>query len=209
MELVQNRSFILTTGDSKQNRVYRLKNGVPQGSVLIPLLFNIYTYNLPSTISRKFAYADDLVLLHSSGNWKDSERTLSQDMITLLAYLQTWRLKLSDTKTVMSAFHLIKREAKRKLKIYYNNRLLPFCLTPTYLQEKLDRLVTFCHHLVALRKKLSSPVTLLRRLAGSGWSDDAKTLRIAALSLVYSTAEYCAPVWCRSAHTRFIVLSLE
>ena len=26
----------------------------------------------------------------------------------------------------------------------------------------------------------------------------------AALSLVYSTAEYCAPVWCRSAHTRLI-----
>ena len=32
----------------------------------------------------------------------------------------------------------------------------------------------------------------------------AKTLRIATLSLVYSTAEYCAPVWCRSAHTRLI-----
>ena len=32
----------------------------------------------------------------------------------------------------------------------------------------------------------------------------AKTLRIAALSLVYSTAEYCAPVWYRSAHTRLI-----
>ena len=30
------------------------------------------------------------------------------------------------------------------------------------------------------------------------------TLRIAALSLVYSTAEYCAPVWCRSAHIHFI-----
>ena len=39
---------------------------------------------------------------------------------------------------------------------------------------------------------------------GSGWEAGAKTLRIAALSLVYSTAEYCAPVWCRSAHTRLI-----
>ena len=32
----------------------------------------------------------------------------------------------------------------------------------------------------------------------------AKTLRIATLSVVYSTAEYCAPVWCCSAHTRLI-----
>ena len=89
MELVQNRSFTLTTGDSKQSRLRRLKNDVPQGSVLAPLLFNIYTYDLPSMISRKFAYADDLALLHSSGNWKDLEGTLSQDMSTLSAYLQT------------------------------------------------------------------------------------------------------------------------
>ena len=57
---------------------------------------------------------------------------------------------------------------------------------------------------MALRKKLFSRVTLLRRLVGSGWGAGAKTLRIAALSLVYSAPEYCAPVRCRSAHTRLI-----
>ena len=36
------------------------------------------------------------------------------------------------------------------------------------------------------------------------WCGGAKTLRIATLSLVYSTAEYCALVWCRSAYTRLI-----
>ena len=39
---------------------------------------------------------------------------------------------------------------------------------------------------------------------GSGWDAGAKTLRMVTLSLVHSTAEYCAPVWCRSAHTRLI-----
>ena len=90
-------------------------------------------------ISRKFTYADDLALLYFSGNWKDLEGTLSQDMSTLSAYLA-----------------------------------------------------------------LSSRVILLRRLVGSRWSAGAKTLRIVTLSLVYSTAEYWAPVWCRSAHTRLI-----
>ena len=37
-----------------------------------------------------------------------------------------------------------------------------------------------------------------------GWGVGAKTLRIATLSLVYLADEYCAPVWCRSAHTRLI-----
>ena len=106
MELVQNRSFTLTTGDSKPSRLRRLRNGVPQGSVLTPLLFNIYIYDLPSITSKKFAYADDLAILHSSGEWKELERTLSQDMTTLSAYLQTWRLKLSHAKTVTSGFYL-------------------------------------------------------------------------------------------------------
>ena len=44
---------------------------------------------------------------------------------------------------------------------------------------------------------------------GSGWGAGAKTLRIATLTYytIYTThseAEYCAPVWCRSAHTRLI-----
>ena len=203
MELLRNQSFTLDTGDSKQSRLHRLRNGVRQESVLAPLLFIIYTYNLPSMISRKFAYADDLALLHSSENWKDLEGTLNQDMSTLSAYLQTWRLKLIHTKTVTTAFHLNNRKAKCELKVFNNGRLLPFCPTSTYLGVKLDRLLTFRHHLVHCAKSILG-VTLLRKLVGSGWGAGAKTLRIATLSLVYSTAEYCAPVWCRSAHNRFI-----
>ena len=185
MELVQNQSFTLTSGDSKQSSLRRLKNSVPLESVSPPLLFNIYTYDLPSMISRKFTYVDNLALLHSSGNWKHLEGTLSQDMSTLSAYLQTWKLKLILTKTVTAAIHLNNQKAKRKLKVYNNDRLLPFCPTPTYLGVKLDGSLTFRHHLVALRKKLSSRVTLLRQFVGSGWGAGAKTLRIAALSLVY------------------------
>ena len=81
-------------------------------------------------ISRKFAYADDLALLHSSGNWKDLEGTLSQDMSTLSVYLQTWRLKLSHTKMVTAAFYLNNREAKRELKVYSNGRLFTILSNP-------------------------------------------------------------------------------
>ena len=103
-----------------------------------------------------------------------------------------------------AAFHLNNRKAKRELNVYNNGNLLQACPVPTYPGVKLDRLLTFRHHLEALRKKLSTRVALLRRLAGSGWGAGAKTVRISILSLVYSTAEYCAPVWCRSTLTRFI-----
>ena len=79
MELVRNRSFTLTTGDSKSSRLQRLKHGVPQESVLAPLLLNIYIYDLPSIISKKYAYSDNLAILYSSRDWKVLERTLSED----------------------------------------------------------------------------------------------------------------------------------
>ena len=66
---------------------------------------------------------------------------------------------------------------------------------------KLNKSLAFSQKLVALLKKLSSRVSLLKRLVGSGWGFRAKTLRKAALSLVCLTADYCAPFWCRSAHT--------
>ena len=80
------------------------------------------------------------------------------------------------------AFHLNNREAKHELSLYNDGNLLPSCPVHTYLGVKLNRSLTFRHHLQALRKKLSTRVALLRRLAGSGWDAGAKTLRIAALS---------------------------
>ena len=204
MKLVRNISFTLTTGDHKPSSLRRLKNGVPQGSVLAPLLFNIYIYDLLSKTSRKYDYADDLAVLYSSGDWNVLERSLSENMTTLSGYLQTWRLKFSHAKTVTAAFHLHNREAKSELKDKNNGKILSFCSEQTNLGVKLDRELTYRHHLEALRKNLSKRVSLLRRLAGVGWGAGAKTLHTAALFLIYSTAEYCASAWCRSAHTRLI-----
>ena len=169
MELVRNRCFTLSTGDSKQSRFRRLRNNLPQGSVSVPLRFNIYTYDLPSITSQRYAYTDDLALFYASRDLKSVEDTLSQDMTTLSAYFETWRLKLSNTKTVTAAFYLNNKEVKRELNVYNNGNLLPPCPVPMYL------------HLKALRKKLFTRVALSRPLAGFGWGAGAKTLHISAL----------------------------
>ena len=90
------------------------------------------------------------------------ERTLNKDKTALFAYLQTWRLKLSHAKRVTAAFHLHNPEPKRELKVKNNGKILPFFPVPTYFGVKLDKALTYRHHLEALRKKLSTRVSLLR-----------------------------------------------
>ena len=190
IRLVRNHSFTLTTGNGPQSRLRRLRNGVPQGSVLAPFLFNIYTYDLPTTIFKKFAYADDWAILHSTEDWETLEGTLTQDVKTLSSYLQKWKLKLSVNKAVTAAFHLHDREARREPTINVDGRALPFSTTPTYLGIKLDRALTFRQHLESLRKKLTTCVGLLRRLAGSSWGWWCHYSAHSHLGLVHSTAEY-------------------
>ena len=50
---------------------------------------------------------------------------------------------------------------------------------------------------------------LLRLLAGSTQGAHASVMRTSALGLVYSAAEYAAPAWCRSTHTKKLDVALN
>ena len=88
--------------------------------------------------------------------WKDVEGVLSKDMATVGEYLHTCKLKLSTTKTVLTAFHLNNKEAKFELKVKWNNETQPLCSELKYFAVKLDRSLTYCRHLKSLHKILTS-----------------------------------------------------
>ena len=107
----------------------------------------------------------------------NSGKVLNKDIASVSEYLKTWKLKLSTTKAVLAVFHLNNKEAKHGLKVNHNNGTLPFCSEPTYLWVVLDKALKYRRHLKSLRKKLTSRVALLRRLAGSGcWNNNGLTI---------------------------------
>jgi hypothetical protein len=94
-DMLSNRQFRVFVED-KSSKFRFLNNGLPQGSVLSPILFNLYTSDLLPTNSRKFIYADDLAMTYQHQNFENIENGLSEDLIPLNKYFTKWRLRSKD-----------------------------------------------------------------------------------------------------------------
>lgn len=101
--------------NGKESKYKCLQNGLPQGSVLSPVFFNVYTSDFVNTTSRKFMYADDVGLVAQSDSFKKLEEILNEDLSIVHNYLHSWHLTLNPIKTTSIAFHLNNIDVNRKL----------------------------------------------------------------------------------------------
>ena len=106
--------------------------------------------------------------------------------------------------------HILWLKNKSKFGVYtscicsevrFCGKTVKFNPNPKYLGYTMDRTQTHKPHLENVAQKLKSRNNIIQKLAGSTWGSNGNTLRTAALAIVYSTAEYCCPVWLRSSHT--------
>ena len=209
MNILSSRSFKLKTSTGQISRLRILKNGLPQGSTLSPILFNIFISDIPTTVSHQYGYAYDMALLYSHKCWPKVEETLSRDRENLADFLQTWRLKLNTTKTTSTPFHLNNHEAQRQVNICVHGTTLSHNPQHKYLGVKLDKLLTYRQHIEGLRVQVMARNNFIRCLSVSTWSANAKTLRTAALAIVYSSAEHATPIWSGNSHTKKLDVSLN
>ena len=200
--LLSNRSFYVEM-DGRKSRWRRQKNGLPQGSVLAPTLFNIYTNDQPEfEQTRRFIYADDLCIATQSNDFPIIEERLSSALETLTEFYKKNSLNANPSKTQVCAFHLNNHKANRKLQIQWNGQKLENNCFPVYLGVTLDRTLSFNRHTSNVKAKVATRNNLISKLANTSWGANPETLRTSALALCYSTAEYCSPVWSRSCHAK-------
>ena len=191
------------------SKTMKLKNGVPQGSVLAPTLFNAYIADLPNTKAHKFGYADDWALAYQCERWGHLEEALGDDGNKIKEHFDRWYLKMNMTKTVATVFHLDNHQARQALNVEIAGQPLPPDEFPKYLGVTLDRSLTYKRHIETTVQKLSKRNNIIGKLAGTRWGASQSVLRTSALALCYSVAEYCAPVWSRSAHVKKIDVKLN
>jgi len=87
--MLSNRKYkVFLNGEVSKYRY--LQNGLPQGSVLSPMLLNAYTADIVETTARKCIYADDIALVAQIESLDTVRGILNRDLYNLHNYFNKW-----------------------------------------------------------------------------------------------------------------------
>ena len=115
--------FIQVNANNFLSNQINPRAGVPQGSVLCPLLFLIYVNDLPTPHHKQNSlsqFADDTAQWAFSLNIHIAAKLLQQDLLKLAMWCAKWRIKLNPTKTKVIIFSrsILARKTELNLKLY-------------------------------------------------------------------------------------------
>ena len=130
------------------------KCGVPQGSILGPLLFLIYINDIVklSKILKFYLFADDTTLFYSSKNKADTEYILNNEIANVTEWLISNRLSPNSKKSCYLTFSLIKSNHHTNIKI--NGQPIEERTKAKYLGVFIDNKLTWKDHLKHINCKL-------------------------------------------------------
>lgn len=184
-----------------------VKQGVPQGSVLGPILFILFINDLPHCISGDGAkiclFADDTSLSVSAVTLEALRNRASVEVNSILQWFNNNKLFLNGAKTQLIEFHLLNSKNNAPLEIPLNDSLIQSGLRTKFLGVHIDSQLKFSAHVDSVCNKLSSSIFLLRRLANFM---EPKVLLVAYYGVVYPFLSYAVAVWgyeCGRTHQIF------
>ncbi len=188
---------VVVEGEASQE--VSVESGVPQGTVLGPLLFLCYINDLPDSVTSTIRLFADDCLLYRVIRSRTDHNALQKDLSSLNKWASEWGMKFNAKKCYVLSVNT-------KSSQYYelDNTILEEVQSSPYLGVQVSNDLSFNAHTSTISSKASSILGFLKR---NLQHTPSHLRRTAYLSLVRSTLEYAATVW--DPYTQKQIDSLE
>lgn len=218
-DYLSNRTQCVTIGDNVSDYL-DIQYGVPQGSILGPVLFLVYINDLLDlhlTQGKLICYADDTVLLFSGSTWDTTFQLAQSGFNEVSKWLRRNVLTLNAEKTTYITFAM--RSTGLPSPAYYikahrcDNCYSQSCACPTlrsttsvkYLGLLLDSSLSYREHIAALAKRVRKLVYVFKNLR---FVADTSLLKQVYLSLCQSIISYAVIAWGGVAKSTILPLEI-
>ena len=155
------------------------KAGVPQGSVLNPLLFLIYVNDMPDPkhhLNSKSQFAYDTGLWSRSRKASLAANRLQRDLDALVEWCAKWRIKLSPEKTKLIMFSRTLKESANKPALFLYGIQLSYFPHAKFLGITFEHKFTFKKHFEDIVECCQQKYHRLRMLVNQKWGPSPQTI---------------------------------
>ena len=169
--------------------------GVPQGSILGPLLFLIYINDFPKicTNSSCILYADDTAIFFENENAETLQHDINLDLPRVSEWLKSNKLSLNTDKTFYQIYNMSREEVN--IDILLSGKYITLTDKIKYLGMFIDNKLSWNEHINYVATVVSSGIGMLYR---SKYFLTKASLLLLYNSLILPHLNYCAVIW---AHT--------
>lgn len=196
-QFLAHRSFQVRVGQTMSDPLSQ-EEGVPQGSILSPILFEIKINSIVETLSQNIdgsLYVDDFAICYRSKSKMDViERRLQLQLNKLQLWSDLNGFKFSPSKTV--AVHFCRKHTCiREPDLFLNNSRIEVKNETRFLGVIFDKKLSFVPHIKDLKTRCMMALRAMRVLANKEWGANTKTLLQIYHTLIRSKLDYASFIY--------------
>ncbi|KAG7312855.1 hypothetical protein JYU34_001236 [Plutella xylostella] len=191
--LFMERSIYIKTPTTSLDSPKFVWKGLPQGSVLSPLLYSLYTYDLDKSVDcfcDILQYADDLALYYASPSLGEINVQLNLALRYLTDWLDRHGLSLSPTKCTAVIF--TRKRNIPDLDVVIGEHSITVSNKVKFLGVILDSRLSGSHHMNYVAQKCERGVNVLRSLSGVWWGAHPYSQKLLYNAIVRSHFDYAS-----------------